>query len=190
MESTSTVAGTVVINGGVAMDAVMTVRQEMIEYRSQVATKHDPRWEFTDAAGHFHAYDEKGERPTLDARTEHVPCDGSCSGVCEGEGYDVTHWHCALCREEIEPGRVPDEYGIIPGRHSYDLTVHGPVPTGRVSFRFEAGDVEFFGFGEEVSATAESMGDRVRWRTEMGCWPVARRKVTRAKAPVGGGMGG
>ena len=71
---------TVVINGGESMDAVLVKRQEMIEYRSNIARKADPRWEFTDAAGHFHAYDlsRKNELPTLDARVEHVDCDGVC----------------------------------------------------------------------------------------------------------------
>jgi len=181
MESTSTMHGTVVINGGEPMDAVLVKRQEMIEYRSNIARKADPRWEFTDAAGHFHAYDQsrKNELPTLDARVEHVDCDGSaCGSESDCEGYDITHWHCALCGEEIKPGTVPDEYGIIPGRWSFDLTVHGEVPKGRVSFRFTAREVEFFGIAETMSSRAEGSFVRVRVTTEMYCGPVGQRKIT------------
>lgn len=184
MESTSTVEGTVIINGGEPVRAVMVRRQEMIEYRSNIATKADPGWEFTDAAGHFHAYDEKGKPPTLDTRVEQIECDGSC-GDSGCEGYTHTHYHCALCAEEIEPGRVPDHYGFTPGRWSFDLTVHAQVPSGRVSFRFTGRGQEWFGFAEAASHRMESFGRDIRVETEMACWPVGQRKA-RASATVGG----
>lgn len=183
MESKNTAVGTVIINGGAPKRAELVLRQEMIEYRSNLATKPDLNWEFLDAQGHFHAYGEKDSLPTLKTRIEHVECDGSCG---DGEGYDVTHWHCELCDEKIEPHRVPDKYGVAPGLWSAELKVYDLVSSGRVSFRFTSGDSETFGFAETNSSTTEGWGgERIRAVTELAYWSVGHRKI-RASAAVGG----
>ena len=80
-----------------------------VEYiRSETATRPDPAWEHTDSHGHFHAFAADGKTPTLKTYLVHVACDGSCGGVCEGEGYDETHWKCVICGEEVEPRFIPD----------------------------------------------------------------------------------
>lgn len=69
--------------------------------------KPDHRW-VERHGDHDHAWTDD-ERPTvLDAHREdrHVPCDGSCGGVCDGEGYHVPVWVCDVTDEDIEPGTV------------------------------------------------------------------------------------
>jgi hypothetical protein len=63
----------------------------------------DPAWTFTDSAGHFHAYDSDGKLPTLSAVLTHVDCDGSCGGICDGDGYSRTERQCPLCDEYVVP---------------------------------------------------------------------------------------
>jgi hypothetical protein len=79
--------------------------------RSLEASLPDPQWSHTDSHGHTHRWARTGrgwntERdiPTLHPEVEHVDCDGD--DYCEG--YDITHWHCAQCGEQVEPGFIPD----------------------------------------------------------------------------------
>lgn len=102
---------------------------------SEDAVKPDPAWEHTDANGHFHAFAEGGKTPTLTQYSIHIECDGSCGGVCEGEGYDQTRRKCAICGDEVEPRFIPD-WGArttgIPVVTSRSVTVTvrgcGPLP--------------------------------------------------------------
>jgi len=79
-----------------------------IDVETDNATKPDPQWSTVDAVGHFHAWARGGTYPTLVTVTRHVPCDGTCGGVCGGEGYDEIDYHCRICNEKIDPGRVDD----------------------------------------------------------------------------------
>lgn len=85
-----------------------------------------PRWEFTDGNGHYHGWseDKHDPYPTLEAVSEPQPCDGSCGGVCRGEGYSTTRYFCRACREEIEPG-------VIPGDYQFTVELLGTGPLGR-----------------------------------------------------------
>ena len=81
-----------------------------VEYiRSETAVKPDPAWEHADSNSHFHAFAEDGKTPTLATYSVHIDCDGSCGGVCGGEGYDDLRWKCAICGEAVEPRFIPDE---------------------------------------------------------------------------------
>ncbi len=106
--NTTELQAAVTINDGPAMPGVLIIEQRFEVVFSDRATKPDPTWEHTDGAGHFHAYDRDGKLPTLTPRSRHVDCDGSCGGVCGGEGYDVTDYLCSVCDELVEPGRVDD----------------------------------------------------------------------------------
>lgn len=114
-----------------------------IEYvRSLYATLPDPGWEVVDGHGHVHRWALTGRDeyhrpealPTLIASSRHVPCDGSCGGVCGGEGYDVTVWHCRVCGEEVRPGFVPDHQArgrgvpIRTGPPTASLVIEGVPP--------------------------------------------------------------
>lgn len=43
--------------------------------------------------------------------SKHIECDGSCGGVCQGEGYHVPAYRCAVTGEDVEPGYKPDPRG-------------------------------------------------------------------------------
>lgn len=121
---------------------------EAVEYiRSETAVKPDPAWEHTDSNGHFHAFAEDGKTPTLTEYSVHVECDGSCGGVCGGEGYDQTHWKCAVCGEEAEPRFIPDWEARTTGipvvtSRSAAVTVHGAGMLPRIGQR-DNGDGTF-----------------------------------------------
>jgi hypothetical protein len=138
--STMELRGTVTIDNGEPLPATLTIEQHYEVIRSNIATKPDQRWEHIDTHGHFHAYDQDGKLPTLVSRPRHIDCDGSCGGVCEGEGYDITEWFCAICDEQVEPGRV-DDHGphSIPTRKDWSIKVpsSAPITGDRVTVRIE-----------------------------------------------------
>jgi hypothetical protein len=137
----------------------------------------DPRWQATDSNGHFHARAKDETYPTLKTRSEHAPCDGSCGGVCQGEGYTVTHYDCAICGEEVEPGSIPGPYSVVvPGLASWSVTVTSTEPVGgmseQVSVRFEDGDTLRFG----VAMVASISSDMGEWKTELvGVGPLGEQ---------------
>lgn len=148
---------------GVGTDAVEVMVHHDVEVVRSRGPRFDEGWSFSDAAGHFHAYNtEQVPFPTLDSESVAMPCDGSCGGVCEGEGYDVTKYSCRICDEEIEPGLIHGEYSIsIPGRSSWEAKVRtrDQLPTaGLVSVRLVADDVELFGIARVVGVTVSSDG--------------------------------
>lgn len=115
MTSTSWV-GRASINGGPPAPFQLMVERQ-VEMVTSISPKADPKWTFTDAAGHFHAYDQTPDAysryPTLRIRVEEVPCshadhDEDCDGA------NIIHYHCRICDEEITPG-------LIPGPHSEPL---------------------------------------------------------------------
>lgn len=149
-----TETATIYVNGGPGMRGTLRVEQDVQRVPSNLP-RPNPRWEFTDAKGHYHAYaDDKRDRyPTLEALTEPAACDGSCGGVCNGEGYHVTRYFCRICREEIEPGVLHGPHSLdIPGPTSWGLELEGAVPMGeKVSIRLKHGaQPELFGIAEAV----------------------------------------
>jgi len=140
----------------------------------------DPNWSTVDAAGHFHAYDqgngEVGHYPTLRTESAHVPCDGSCGGVCEGEGYDVTYYLCRICGVRVEPGLVQGPHSVtMPGRISWAAIVYGVDNIAeQVTVRISTDAAEYFGVGQ-VDAFSYGFGDGMRVEI-VGVSPLGRRK--------------
>lgn len=171
------------INSGPSVLAELTIEREQIEVRSMTATKPDMRWTYIDQRGHFHAYANDGELPTLITRIEQVPCPGGCDDPgCEG--YTITHYHCTICDEEIEPKRLPDtDAKFIPGPTSWTVEVEQDVTEERVSIRLSTGaandPVEVFGIAARGAMRAEGGSSGVRvWTTLHGMSPLGQRKST------------
>jgi hypothetical protein len=158
---------------------------EVIVVESRVATKPDPTWEHIDERGHFHAYGKGEELPTLIPRSRHVECDGSCRGVCGGEGYDVTQHFCRICDELIEPERLPDHGPrSLPGRMSWNVEVQAHVANGaEVSIRAEVGDQVLFGAAVATHIDMEADWNGARVTTHLlGISPLGTRKARKAVA--------
>ena len=109
-------------------------RSEVERVRSLTAQRPDETWSATDTHGHVHRYVRDAEDvprlPSLEPRSRHVECDGSCYSVTHGdcEGYDITVWLCRVCGDEVEPGFKPDYEAMDPGipvyqTNSYTLEV-------------------------------------------------------------------
>jgi hypothetical protein len=107
-DSTITIHTTASVNGGERLyPCVLELTQEVEYVRSLGAVRPDPNWRFIDRLGHEHSF-AGDDLPTLTAHRVQMPCDGSCDGVCEGEGYSVTRYRCSICGEDVEPNWVPD----------------------------------------------------------------------------------
>lgn len=104
--------GTVHIDNGSALAAKLEISREQITQHTNTG-RPDLRWTHLDKASHWHAYDRDGTLPTLRAQEAPRPCDGSCGGVCQGEGYSVTIHHCRICDEQIEPGWEAGPHTIV-----------------------------------------------------------------------------
>ncbi|MFI2620421.1 hypothetical protein [Streptomyces sp. NPDC018584] len=96
----------------------LEVETERIEVTTALPQP-DPRWTYTDRAGHEHAYGQRGSAahtyPTL-ARRESEPY--WCSD-CDDEHTDVW-FECPLCGEQIEPGTFIDTSPqYMPGPTTY-----------------------------------------------------------------------
>lgn len=146
----------------------------------------DPRWEFTDGNGHYHGWseDKHGPYPTLEAVSEPQPCDGSCNGVCRGEGYSITRYFCRLCREEIEPGVIPGPYQFsVPMLKTWSVKVKTDgwrwMPGDTVSVRVVEREQVRFGVAVVSSFTSESItSDSHIFTVELdGTGPLGRRKA-------------
>lgn len=143
----------------------LTIEREVIVVNS-LSPKSDPKWTYVDRLGHFHAYSDReddGYRryPTLKATTIEEPCDGSCGGICGGEGYTRTEYSCLICAEVIKPSLIPGPHtATVPGRYDWSAEVRGGVPPtafDRVSFRLASptGDT-WFGVGVVTDLTLSS----------------------------------
>lgn len=120
----------------------------------------DPRWRGTDSNGHFHARAKDGTYPTLKTRVEHVECDGSCGGTCDGEGYTVTHYDCMICGEEVKPGLIPGPNStVIPGLPEWSVKVVDTAPSWhggeQVTVRIERDGVLLFGVAQVYSVSSD-----------------------------------
>src|SRR5215207_2373464 len=87
-----TATDTFSVNGGPPIVGELRISQPVELVRSMYATKPDPRWAHYDTRRHFHAFGEDGKLPTLTATSIPMPCEGSCGGICGGEGYHVTRY--------------------------------------------------------------------------------------------------
>lgn len=155
--------GTVWINECLSLPATLRMQQERIDVSTE-GPKLDRSWSTVDAAGHLHAM--SGEQfPTLITESVHVECDGSCAGVCQGEGYRSIRYRCRLCNEVIEPGLIPGpHFDWMPGMKSWEVQAEGRTTeplTGldQVSVRFEAQTprrVTLFGLAHPYDHTISS----------------------------------
>lgn len=169
----------VTINNGAPLPASLTIDQDVEMVRSDRATKPDPSWSYIDDSGHFHAYTQGGETPTLDRRAEHVDCDGSCGGVCEGEGYTIDRYYCQICSQHVEPRFIPDyearDIGVpVYTRRSATLIIQSDAPLtyggamvnsgAKVSLRVHHGDDdEMVGVGAIQNVAGEFSSNATRW---------------------------
>lgn len=108
----------------------------------------DPHWTYIDANGHFHAYTADMKLPTLVVKDEWVEYEEPDE---DGEtGYSIRHLHCAICNEEIRPGRISAGgfRKFAPGRKSWSVVVNAPGALGeKKSVRVISGDQMHFGVG-------------------------------------------
>jgi len=165
--------GTVWINERVSLPATLRIEQERIDV-STAGPKADRAWSAVDAAGHFHAMSGK-DFPTLATESVHKACDGSCGGICRGEGYDTVRYRCRLCAEEVKPGMIPGpHFDWMPGMQSWEVQAEGRATEAAsalddVSVRFEAETprrATFFGiahpYNHEVRGGMDGMFMSVR----------------------------
>lgn len=143
-----------------AVKGTLEMGVDEIDVTTLGATKPNLAWEYTDPAGHFHAWDREGTLPTLDKHTRHVEwCSGLhfTGGEDEDEEracYDVTFYACKICAAEVEPARIPDlDRKFIPGRSWWTVTVETLEPLefgARVSVVLSAGDgaARYFGVAQ------------------------------------------
>lgn len=162
------------INEKVELRGTIRIRQERIDISTR-SPKADPKWTSVDSNGHFHAMSGK-EYPTLRSKDIPQPCDGSCGGVCEGEGYSITRWSCVICGEEVKPGMVPGpHYDTMPGMVDWYAELEGPADNAaqrlamgaeQVMLRFDADGPErvtFFGTAFTGDSTISStFGDGIQ----------------------------
>lgn len=142
------------INGSPVTAVDLRVDTEPIDISTMSDVQPELSWSFTDAAGHFHAYDQEGKTPTLRTEYEEYWCDD-----CHEE--HTNSWLvCIICSEAIEPKTVDrgPTRKWIPGRTEHTLTVRHsgiPLPVGRqVSVHLTEGDSrELFGIMWPGSAT-------------------------------------
>jgi hypothetical protein len=176
MDSTKIEAMEIFINNGPPLYGVLDVQQD-VRWESSALPRPNPRWQYTDANGHYHAHaeDDRERYPTLEAVVEQAACDGSCGGVCDGEGYSVTRYFCLICREEILPGTLSGPYRFpVPGLKSWTVEVADAVREERVSVRIEASGVVLFGVAGYGQITRDANGSRT---VLQGISPLGRRKA-------------
>ncbi len=177
------------VNGRGPFRTTYEVMQDVQYVRSEMAVEPDRTWQHTDPAGHFHAFDHESKLPTLNAIPEHVDCDGSCGGVCEGEGYTITRHECLVCRAPVEPAWVPDMEARttgtpVLGLKDWNARVDGAaiemidhLVGERVSVVITEEDGRtLFGFGIIVKTAVESgFGEMRMTATIYGAGPLSQR---------------
>lgn len=169
----------ITVNNGQPMRGRLNIEHQIIDVTSSTATKPAMSWTVIDDQGHFHAYDNQGELPTLTARSRHIECDGACGGVCGGEGYDIIEYFCAICDQQIEPERVPDTgQKSIPGRMSWEVQIQPEQEiTGKVTVRIANGDKTLFGVADARTDAWSSGPDGVALTTRLtGIGPLGERR--------------
>lgn len=163
------------IDNGERIPAHVTITNEVQIVRTAgTPTKPDPAWEFIDAAGHFHAY-AGDDLPTCDPYYIGHPCSFD-DHEDECEGWIETTYVCAICRESVKPGRVPDRTEFfIPKPAEFRFAVDSFVPHSPASVRVFNGD-ELAVFGVAEILAQELSGTAVR--TELILTRVGERAIT------------
>lgn len=97
---------------------IFRMDRELIEVGAGWTPVADPRWMFTDAAGHEHRRTRDGYPSLAWVITGQ---DGCGDPECCGETWDVGEYRCRECAEVIEPGtHIPAGSTFIPGEvHLY-----------------------------------------------------------------------
>jgi hypothetical protein len=186
---TGTIAGWIRVNGGERLSAALTIEQDVRQEWTGLP-KSDPAWTFTDSNGHFHAYDLDGDTshyPTLRAKTEVRACDNSDHDH-ECDGVHITHWHCQICDEEVEPGSIPGPHSfLIEGPKDWRIEVDGRVEPAReqvlIQFAPTGGENEFFGVAVAMHPRGwmPDGGSEPRFTTVVrGAGPLGRRAAATA----------
>lgn len=175
-----TTEATVSINGAPDVPCIFIVDVAQIDVSASGYSEPDPTWEFVDAAGHYHAFGHEGELLTIISRAEpreDEPAEPTTADGGDwddfGDSYPEARSHCLLCDEVIEPRwryiSTPfTQYA--PGRTSYRLTLHSPIPPGRFSVKVTVGEQVLFGFAE-----GHWIGGEREDTHEVWCGPMSRR---------------
>lgn len=195
--STATIACTGYVNdASTGYDCRIVITRD-VHVETSTSPKFDEWWSFTDAAGHFHAYDQTEDRgqsfPTLRERLEKIPCGYSDHDVdCGGE--NITHYHCRICDEEIKPSMVPGPHtytwlGLSDWQAELSVVDDGAWPTwasmtgDQISLRADAGDgVDLFGIAIVNDVAMSSYPGMTKTTVAMvGSGPLGQRGVRRSK---------
>lgn len=152
--------------------SVVATREVTERARMESAVKPDQAWSYIDAAVHEHTWLGR-TLPTLERRSRHIPCDGSCGGVCEGEGYYVPEYVCPRCGEVVEPGHVPD----------WQARGEGLPITGerRVTFKVKGG-VALVELARRLHGPEVLSNGMVTLRATMPYMPITDAMLVRASA--------
>jgi hypothetical protein len=174
MPRSATVTGTASVDNGPPLPCRLTIEQE-VRIQTTNRPRPDSAWEFVDGKGHWHAYGEQHDLPTLEVRTEHQECDGSCAyGRCEG--FDVDRSYCRICGEEVVPGIKEGPHTVTrPGVKSWHVEVdgHPGAPDDRVSVRISTATGVQFGIAQVADVQIERF-ERAR-ATLVGIGPLGKR---------------
>lgn len=178
--SSTMITGLARINDGDWRRAELTLSQNMHEVVSGLP-RPDPAWQYVDEAGHFHAYDEAGKLPTLDARQKKKECDGSCGGACVGDGYSVTVYRCRICAKKVKPGVLTGEHTtMLPGLKDWGLTVddaHPEVDGDLATVRFGTRGAGLVWFGVGLIVERSFSSDRPGGRAALvSAGPIGERQ--------------
>lgn len=165
------------IDGADPVPCELTITTENIEVRAAQEASPDHRWEHWDSNGHYHAWTSSEKLPTLTRQEVPQPCDGSCGGFCNGEGYTATEWRCRLCDELVDPGCIirQDVHKSIPGTTSWEVTATVESP-GRdfVSLHIVAGKRTYFGHARAGGFLVDHNGIKVTFH---GIAELGQRKA-------------
>lgn len=106
--------------------------------------------------------------PTLREKTIQVPCSGGC-GNWDCDGWERTIHQCAICKEEIEPGTVPDSRGrTVLVSETWTVCVRSDTPPPAqigevVTLRVAGLDQSLIGLATLSAFDAASDGDGMDW---------------------------
>ncbi len=146
------------------------IAEFMIEHMAQdivsaEGTEIDPKWSCVDQAGHFHAYDDKKQTPTLKSKVVRTWYCGDCE-----EEHEDSALFCVLCDEKVEPGRRTNwgKTTRISLGTRYELTVWSEnLPSMAVNEQFSAhvavAGMEWFGIVRVMNSDFTSDGSKTTY---------------------------
>jgi len=145
-------------------------------------------WEFTDPAGHFHAWDRAGTTPTLDKNLVHHLCEAESHEVGDGDDEDPcacwseVKYACSICGWEVEPATMTDHSPeVVPGLSWWSVEVRGlELERGaKVSVVITAGDEtpKFFGVAVAIATDYHTEEDKLLTVTRLqGTGALGRKR--------------